>query len=105
MRFGLFLVVIGLLVPSFVGCGEAANNSFVEKVDMDFVAVIKKDLEAIEKSGRLGSGFPVLLSNVKALKEKNPAKADEIKKGLDEIMNLQGEAKVKAKAKELIKLL
>lgn len=105
MRFGLLLVLACVSVSAFVGCGEASNNAFVEKVDMDFVAVIKKDLEAIEKSGRLGSGFPVLLSNVTALKDKDPTKADAIKKGLDEIMDLQGEAKVKAKAKELIKLL
>ena len=105
MRFGLLLVLVCLPVSSFVGCGEASNNGFVEKVDMDFAANVKNDLVAIEKSGRLGSGFPVLLSNVKAMKDKSPEKADAIKKGLDELMALQGEAKIKAKATELIKLL
>ena len=105
MRFGLLLVVVCLSVSSFVGCGEASNNAFVEKVTMDFGTNIKSDLQAIEKSGRLGSGFPVLLSNVNAMKETNPEKANALKKGLDELMTLQGEAKIKAKATELIKLL
>ena len=104
MRIGL-LVLLSLLGSTFVGCGEAANNQFVEKVDMNFVANIKTDLEAIEKSGRLGSGMQVLLSNVKALQEKDPDKGAAIKKGLDDLMNTQGEAKVKAKATELLKLL
>lgn len=105
MRFGLLLVLVCLSVSSFVGCGEASNNAFVEKVEVDFATNIKSDLEAIKKSGRLGSGFPVLLSNVKAMKDKNPEKADAIKKGLDELMALEGEAKIKAKATELLKLL
>ena len=104
MRFGL-LVLLSLFGSSLIGCGEAKNNQFVEKVDMDFVSNIKTDLEAIEKSGRLGSGMQVLLSNVKALQEKDPDKGAAIKKGIDELMNVQGEAKVKAKAKELLALL
>lgn len=105
MRFGLLLVLACAPASLFVGCGEAKNNAFVEKVEMDFAAVVKSDLQAIEKSGRLGSGMQVLLSNVQALKEKDPGKADAIKKGLDEMMDLHGEDKIKAKAKELIKLL
>ncbi len=104
MRFGL-LFSLCLCGSTFLGCGEASNNQFVEKVDMDFVANIKTDLAAIEKSGRLGSGMQVLLSNVKALQEKDADKGAAIKKGLDELMSIQGEAKIKAKAKELIKLL
>jgi len=104
MRFGL-LVLLSLFGSTFVGCGQAANNQFIETVEPDLIANIRTDLQAIEKSGRLGSGMGILLSNVRALEKADPDKGAAIKKGLDELANVQGEAKVKAKAKELLKLL
>ncbi len=75
MRSGWLL--LGCLVCGLrwlVAEGSSVNN-FEQKVEMDFSAVIKSDLEAISKSGRLGSGYSVLVANVNALKEKDPQKA------------------------------
>lgn len=107
MRSTFFLVFCFLVVgPASIGCNNSNNNNeVIQKIDMDFAANIKSDLEAIAKSGRLGSGTQTLLSNVRALVSKDPAKGEPIQKGINELIKLQGEAKIKAKAQELIKLL
>lgn len=105
MRIGIMVFCCLFIVPTFVGCGSGSKNDFAQEIDVDFSAVIKSDLESISKSGRLGSGMGVLLSNVTALKSKDPEKADAIKNGIDEMIKLQGEAKIKAKALEILKLL
>lgn len=106
MRYSLLLLVSCFFVgPVLVGCSSKDENEFVQKIDMDFAANIKSDLEAIAKSGRLGSGTQTLLSNVRALVNKDPAKGEAIQNGINELIKLQGEAKIKAKAQELIKML
>jgi len=88
------------------GCGSSNNNNETTvSINMDFAANIKSDLEAIAKSGRLGSGTQTLLSNVRALVKKDPTKGEAIQKAIDELIKTQGEAKIKAKATEILKLL
>jgi len=56
-------------------CGGGPSNETVQKMGQDFVGTIKKDLEAIAESGRVGSGYSVLVSDVIALANKEPDKA------------------------------
>lgn len=101
MRFLSGLLVVALMV-GIVGCGSGGDNGFSEKVQVDIVGTIRNDLEAIEKSGRVGSGMTNLTGNVQVLKKTDPAKSDLLDAGLKEILALKDPAKVKAKAKELI---
>jgi hypothetical protein len=105
MRSGWLLVGCLLCTSPMVGCTGGSSNDFEQKIDMDFSAVIKSDLEAIAKSGRIGSGYSVLVANVNALKAKDATKGEALQKGLEELIKVQGPDKIKAKAKELIKLL
>ena len=104
MRWALLLVCL-LLTSPIIGCAGGSKNDFEEKIDMDFSANIKSDLEAIVKSGRLGSGMQVLRANITSVKDKDPTKGEALMKGFEELTQAQGPEKIKAKAREMLKLL
>lgn len=102
-----WMLALGCVIASSVaGCNSSNNNNeVVQTIDMDLSANIKTDLEAIAKSGRLGSGTQTLIANIRGLTKKDPAKGEALKNAMDELIKLQGEAKIKAKAQEMLKLL
>jgi len=104
MRFFSGLLVV-VLATCIVGCGTGGDNGFSEKVKIDVIGTIKTDLQAIEKAGRVGSGMSNLTSNVRILKETDPAKGELLESGLKDIVTLNDPAKVKSKAKELLGVL
>jgi len=96
-------VLLGLaFLASFVGCDSGPSNVEVQTGNFDAVADLRKGLESIEKSGRLGSGFNSLTSSTRTLEKTDPAKADAVSKGLKELIEIQDGAKIKAKAKEIL---
>lgn len=98
-------LISGLLFSGQLGCSGGGNNEIVQAVDVDFVSNIRSDLEAIAKSGRLGSGTQTLMAYARDFAQKDPSKGEPIFQGINELIQLQGEAKIKAKAQELLKLL
>jgi len=104
MRLLISVLAVSLAI-GVTGCGGGPSNETVQKVDNDFAGTIKKDLEAIAESGRVGSGYSVLISNVTALAKKDPDKAEAIKKAPTEMLAIKGVPKIKEKAKEIIKML
>lgn len=105
MRLVATIVLVCFSLGLVAGCGGPSKNDFVQTVEMDHLANIRKDLEAIAKSGRLGSGFGVLMSNVRDFKKKDAAKGEAIESALKQLQDLDSEAKVKAKAQEILKTL
>ena len=96
----LSAILCVVFATTLVGCGGTEEVS--QKVDVNLKEIIKTDLQAIEKSGRLGSGFTNLKANVNGLKKSDPALGDAIEAGLNELMGVTDAAKIKAKAKEIL---
>lgn len=101
MRVLGVLLGLGFLV-GFVGCDSGPANVEVQTGNFDAAADLKKGLESIEKSGRIGSGYNSLTSSARTLEKTDPAKAEAVSKGLKELIELQDGAKIKAKAKEIM---
>jgi len=96
-------VLLGLVfLASFVGCDSGPSNVEVQTGNFDAAADLRKGLESIEKSGRLGSGYNSLTSSARSLEKTDPTKAEAVSQGLKELIELKDEAKIKAKAKEIL---
>jgi hypothetical protein len=105
MRLSVALLMgVVALGASLPGCG-GGNAGFTESVDQNYVNNLKSDLETIVKNGRLGSGMGTISSNIRAIKAKDAAKGEALEKAFTELSSAKGEAQVKEKANELIKLL
>jgi hypothetical protein len=96
-------VLLVLFSSVSVGCNSGPdNNEVVQIKDFDPVAEIKKGLEGIKSSGRIGSNFGALKGNLIDLKKTDAAKAESLEKELNDLAALSDAAKIKAKAAEII---
>lgn len=95
---GLCLLLLGSV--AFLGCGTATDTT--QKVTPpSATSQIKSTLETYAQSGELDSGMMVVEEEAEKLKESDPAKAETLIKGIEELKSLNDPAKIKAKAKEL----
>lgn len=96
------VLLTAFILCGFVGCDSGPANVEVQVGNFDAAADLRSGLGAIEKSGRVGSGYNSLTSSARSLEKTDPAKAEAVSKGLKELIELSDPAKIKAKAKEII---
>jgi hypothetical protein len=74
MRVLGVLLGLGFLV-GFVGCDSGPANVEVQTGNFDAAADLKKGLESIEKSGRIGSGYNSLLELLRKPTQPKPRRS------------------------------
>lgn len=88
-----------LVLALFVGCTGRGSSVPVEPPPASSAA--KSALEGIAASGELGSATDEVKMQLEAMKETDPAKANELLADYNELVALSDPAAIKAKAKEM----
>ncbi len=102
MRLAIYMLFV-LFSAASMGCNSGPdNNAVMEVKDFDPIAEIKKGLEGIKSTGRIGSNFGSMRGHLVDIRKKDAAKADELDKLLQELTALTDSAKIKAKAAEIL---
>ncbi|MCU0876702.1 MAG: hypothetical protein MUF06_02790 [Pirellulaceae bacterium] len=100
-QMGNLLRLLGLVVVlGLVGCG-AVKDTPTEVAAPAPTESIKTSLSALAQTGEKDSGFEMIGQEIENLRASDPAKADELSKGFEELRGLNDPAKVKAKAQEM----
>jgi hypothetical protein len=102
MRSGKLWIAL-LLAAFVVGCGADPNDEAITVTNRPPATEnIKAVLTDLAATGQMNSGVANLSAEIGALRETDPAKADALQKGYDELTTLQNPAQIQAKAKEML---
>lgn len=99
-RSFFFSTMVTVLAFS-IGCGEGSTPVAEQPAGTTVSDLIKRDLQMVADSGRLGSEMMSIQNNLEKLKVEEPAKAEKLEADLEELRKASG-SKVKAKAQQMI---
>jgi hypothetical protein len=102
MPSGKFWIATLILLASVVGCGPDPNDEETVVTPPAATERIKAVLTDLAATGQMNSGIATLSAEINALRESDPAKADALQKGYEELSTLNNPAQIQAKAKEML---
>lgn len=94
--------LLSIVMVSAVLCGCDPGSTEVQPIAVSVKDVLKANLQSPADTGALGSELTVIEENIGKLATEDAAKADALKKDLEELKKANNAAKIKSKAKEMI---
>ncbi len=94
------LLSIALVCLVFSGCDPGSTE--VQPIAVSPKDMLKANLQSPADTGMLGSEMVVIEENIEKLAVEDAAKADALRKDLEELKKANNATKIKSKAKEMI---